>query len=324
MKRLLAAAAILAAALVLISGLGVDLSAPAASRLAGLGTEPSGVVKALESTPAPALPTVLPAVGSPAALAAEIGPYVGLSAGEVSKVESWIASLTPAQSALLDADAAEHAAPSNTTLEALGLVPDDISYYCLGTSVAAGAAIGGLVGGPLGALIGGIAGAVVGYYGCQQSGVSDQLGQEFLSWANAVMGGYGNEANLTAAEFQSIASALNVSTNGWERAADHAALSQLGNSSFNISLALFQSGIYGNLAPVPSAYEYEMVSEFDSVVAAVDGHGGTNDVYGSVAPAVSVTYPPGEYGGACGGTSYCTEPPGPSSDLSAGAELTRT
>jgi hypothetical protein len=323
MKLVFAGAAALVALTVVLSGFcalisGVPWSPDVHSGDAGV---PSSVVRGLESTPAPVLPSVLAPASSAVAFAGEVGAYVGLTADQVYSIQAWLQSLTPGHSSLLREDARSGAPPSAPTLEALGLTPDDISYYCLGTSVVAGAAIGGVVGGPLGALIGGIAGAVVGYYGCQQSGVADQLGQEFLDWANAVMGGYGNEANLTAAEFQSIASALNVSTNGWERAADHAALSQLGNSSFNISLALFQSGTYANLAPVASAYEYEIASEYGSVVAAVDGHGGVNDVYGSVDPGVTVTYPAGEYGGACGGASYCALPPGPETPLAAGASI---
>ncbi|MGI0151791.1 MAG: hypothetical protein ACREC5_07640, partial [Thermoplasmata archaeon] len=322
MKHILAGAgAVVIALVVVLSGLGVLLpQSPPPPVVTSAGIPPTAL-KALESSPAPALPDPLGVVGSPVALAAEIAPYVGLSSGEAAAIGSWLGSLSAAQLVALKADAAGHLAPTASVLDSLGLTPAGVSYYCLGSSVVAGAAVGGIVGGPLGALIGGIAGAVVGYYGCQQSGVSDQIGKEFQDWASAVMGGYGNEANLTAAEFQSIASALNVSTTAWERAADHAALSQLGNSSFNISLALFQSGTYANLAPVASAYQYEVASEYGSVVAAVDGHGGTNDVYGPVGPAVTVTYPEGEYGGACGGTSYCTEPPGPYSFLASGASL---
>ena len=246
MKLVFAGAAALVALMVVLSGFCALLSGMPWSPddHSGDTRVPSSVVRGLESTPAPPLPSVLSPGSSAVAFADEVGAYVGLTADQEYSIQAWLQSLTPGQSSLLKEDARSGAPPSAPTLEALGLTPEGISYYCLGTSVVAGAAIGGVVGGPLGALIGGIAGAVVGYYGCQQSSVADQLGQEFLDWASAVMGGYGNEANLTAAEFQSIASALNVSTNGWERAADHAALSQLGNSSFNISLALFQSGTY--------------------------------------------------------------------------------
>jgi hypothetical protein len=322
MKPVFAAAAVLVALVVVLSGFGAVFSSsprpPNASDL-GRGLSPSAI-SALERSPAPSLPAVLAPITNLGSAAAEVGSYVGLSSSQVGSIEAWLDSLTPAQAAILKTDAQSHAAPSVATLESLGLTPADINYYCLGASIAAGTAIGAF-GGPLGAIIGFIGGAVVGYYGCQQSSVSDQLGRQFLAWADAVMGGYGNEANLTAAEFQSIASALNVSTSGWERAADHAALTQLGNTSFNISLALFQSGIYANLAPVASAYEYEMVGEYNAIVSAVDGHGGTNDVYGTIGPAVTVTYPAGEYGGACGGASYCALPPGPSSYLTAGTDM---
>ena len=313
--------AILVALLMAAGGL-VATHPSAAGPADGLNGQPSpSAVTALEHSPAPPLPTVLPPIDSLGSAAAEVGSYVGLSTGQIAAIQTWLGGLTPDQLATLRADARSHAAPSAPTLEELGLTPAGLNYYCLGASIAAGTAIGTL-GGPFGAIIGFIAGAAVGYYECQQAAVSNNISAAFLSWARAVMGGYGNEANLTAAEFQSIASALNTSTSGWERAADHAALEQLGNSSFNISLDLFQSGIYANLAPVPSAYEYEMTGEFSAIAAAVDGAGGTNDVYGSVGPAVSVYYMAGTFGGVCGsGTSYCVEPPGASSPLTSGAVL---
>ncbi len=308
------------ALIVVLSGLGVAFS--------GAPTVPSASVSAssarttafaaLEHSPAPVLPRVLPAMNSVGTEERALGSYVGLTSAQVAAAQSWRGSLTPAQLVLLQADARSHAAPTAAVLQSLGLdlTPASINTYCLVASTAAGAALGSF-GGPIGALIGGIAGIVVGYYACQQAGVSDQVEQAFVSWAGAVMGGYGNEANLTAAEFQTIASALNVSAVGWERAADHAALTQLGNSSFNISLALFQSGVYANLAPVVSAYAYEVAGEYAPIITAVGGAGGPNDVYATVDPAVVDAVS----GTACASYSTCDFPPGPASVAAYGAEM---
>jgi hypothetical protein len=288
MKRFLAIAAIVVAAVVLLSGFGAILAeAPAHPAAASATPLSSLVLKTLESSPAPALPSVLPDTSSAAGLAAIVASYAGLSPAQSAAVVSWLSSLTTAQAEQLLADGRAHVAPTPAVLAAVGLTPADDNPYCLGASVIAGAGIGAL-GGPFGALLGAIAGAVVGYYACQEQVVSNDVGAAYRAWAEASMGGYGNQVNLTAGEFQSIASALNVSTVGWERAADHAALFQLGNKTFNVGQDLLQSQTYQNLAPVSSAYAFEATGEFASIVTAVNGHGGSNGAYGPLLPGVSV------------------------------------
>ena len=276
--------AVLVALVVVVTALVVV--PPVSSASPGSGLSPTAL-QALEKAPAPLLPQLFKPVTGFLSFVGDAAPYLDLSDVQTAAIDSWYSSLTPAQKEQLKADGDAHAAPTNEVLSEFGLTPATYNYYCVGSSVVGGAVLGaavGSLGGPVGTALGGIAGAIGGavgaYYGCQESGNSiNDLGQQYAVWAESQVSAFGNEVNLTTASYQTLASALNLSTVGWERAADHAALEQLGAPSFNISLDLYDAGIYENLAPVATAYQEEIMSAEAAQMSAMNGAGYTNTYY---------------------------------------------
>jgi hypothetical protein len=173
--------------------------------------------------------------------------------------------------------------------------------YCLYASIAAGGLTGleigsfagpegSLVGAGVGAVVGGVAGYIGGYYGCSQS--TNAASTDFWhTWANTVAGAFGNEVNASSNKYQALLTTLNVSEVGWQRAADHAALAQLGNSSFNVSLDLQDSEVLGNLSPIYSAYSEEVASAVAAVFTQVNGYGGAGAVFASDDPSITYNSP---------------------------------
>ncbi len=219
---------------------------------------------------------------------------VGLSPSLASGTMAWLASLDQRQVGLL-----QHGAPlseinSHATLE-------DINYYCLATSaIAVGAIPGAVFGsaeGPVGAILGFAAGAVVGtvigYYACQQASNGNDIAKQWTAYVDTLMGAFGNQENLTGTLESNIINALNLTEDAWQRAADNAALSQLGNSSFSVPADEAQSGMAQQLSTVSDAYAYQTADILTSVITAIDGHAGSSsDTYGTIAPDLIGGTPP--------------------------------
>lgn len=253
------------------------------------------VATALPSSSPPSGPHA-PLKASPALVASDRGEYAFLSdlaAGihvplaQLEKEQAWADSLTPAQQSLLMSTyhAMQNGSrPSEATLSALGLQPDDAQGVCIGATIIAGATIGLLTGNPIGVLIGAVAGGIAGYYACQTGVSAGSNSAAFKAWSNGLYGAVANEFNLTAAGYLSLVSSLNVSKVGWERAADNAATLQLNKSSFNVSVDLYQSGVLANLAPVISGYAHEVGEIVASLAGQINGYGGTSGVFAANTP----------------------------------------
>ena len=255
-------------------------------------TPSSAEIRALEQSPAPPLPQLFKPVTGFSSLLSDSAPFYGLTTEQISAINAWYSQLSPAERTLLHADGDQHVLPNASVLAEFGLTTAGYNFYCVGSSLLAGSLLGaglGSLAGPagtaIGTLVGFIAGGVGAYYECNEAANAiNALGKQYQVWAEAQATALGNEVNLTNAEFGSIASALNLSTVGWERAADHAALEQLGSPSFNISQDLYDSGIYANLAPVASAYEQEIADILVAQISAMNGAGYTNEYYNAVNP----------------------------------------
>ena len=246
------------------------------------------VATALPTASQPSAP-LSPTRSAPELVASDHGEYAFLSdlaAGihvplsQLEKARAWVDSLSPSQVVYLKG----HPVPSTGGLEMVGLRPDSINAYCVGASVIAGAAIGGLIGNAPGLIIGAVAGAIGAYFECQQGGNAANTAAAWKVWVGGVMSAFGNEVNLTAGEYASILSSLNASTIAWQRAADNAALLQLGNGSFNTTLDLFQGGVYANLAPIVGAYLQQVSLEATAVFSAVNAEGYTGGTFASESP----------------------------------------
>ncbi len=250
----------------------------------------SAEIRALEQSPAPPLPQLFKPVTGFSSLLSDSAPFYGLTTEQISAINTWYSQLSPAERTLLHADGDQHVLPNASVLAEFGLTTAGYNFYCVGSSLLAGSLLGaglGSLAGPagtaIGTLVGFIAGGVGAYYACNEAANAiNALGKQYQVWAEAQATALGNEVNLTTAEFETIASAMNLSTVGWERAADHAALEQLGNPSFNISQDLYDSGIYANLAPVASAYEQEIADILVAQISAMNGAGYTNEYYNAV------------------------------------------
>lgn len=207
---------------------------------------------------------------------------------DVRAEATWLSSLSaPQLSELRSQNASRPVSPK--VLADLGLTPDSLNLYCFGSSIVAGAAVGGIAGAGVGAIIGGVAGATVGYFGCQNSQAGGNVGQAYAAWATAIVAELGNEANLTATSYSNLISALNFSLVGWDRAADNAALLQLNKTSFSIPVDLAQSTVAQQLDQVLSTYDQETQRETMSVVTWSDAEGGaTGDAYFSVIPEIGI------------------------------------
>ena len=281
--------AILVALLMATGGL---VAAHASSPSPSSAAPSSAEIRALEQRPAPPLPQLFKPVTGFSSLLSDAAPFYGLTTEQISAINEWYAQLSPAERTLLHTYGEQRVLPNASVLTEFGLTAAGYNFYCVGSSLVAGAALGaaiGSLGGPVGTAFGGLAGLIAGgvgaYYGCQEAANSiNDLGKQYAVWAASQISAFGNEVNLTTAAYQSLASALNLSTVGWERAADHAALAQLGQPSFNISLDLYDSGIYQNLAPVVSAYQDEIMSAEVAQMSAMNGVGYTNEYYNSLTP----------------------------------------
>ncbi len=289
MQRSLPGAAVLVALVVVLSGFGAILSAVPAAQSTPTA---ASAHEAISPVAFRGLPRTSQTPSKQSAVTSVLSALESVNAG---RNNTWFGSMTSTQETLLRStivwvlDTGQ--LPSAHVMAELGLTTDG-SFQCPQETFAYYLELAG--GNFFAATLEYLVAQELGSYGCEQAAAAAQVGKAYTAWAQGIMAGYGNEANLTGADFQTLASALNLTTIAWERAADHAALSQLGNSSFNIGLALFQSGVFGNLAPVPSAYQYEVASEGTAVVQALNGHGATGAVYAGVSPDVQAASTSGQ------------------------------
>ncbi|MHB8351130.1 MAG: hypothetical protein ACYDFT_00300 [Thermoplasmata archaeon] len=234
-------------------------------------------------------PAAAPVVAPPNAQEVSLGQALHYTPAETAAAVAWLEGLTPAQLHAVKTEPATYA-----TFKTLGFSLESFNYYCFGASITAGGATGGLfgsLGGPpgflIGAVIGSVAGAIIGYYGCQQSANGADTSALYDNWAHTIIGAYGNEVNGTTADYSTIVSALNLSLVGWQRAADNAALLQIGNASFNVPADIVQSGIAAEFSDVQWGYDYMSAQDYAAVVNELDGHGTTGAVYASVSPTLN-------------------------------------
>lgn len=130
-----------------------------------------------------------------------------------------------------------------------------------GSTAIAGGIIGGVFGGLPGLIGGAIAGCIIGAINAQlsyQAGLTaaqkafDSVPYQWLASENGAMW---NEWNITEGLTKEIYSALNLTRNAMAGWAEAAALSQLGNATFNATLDISQTPIpYDFLVPQMEAY----------------------------------------------------------------------
>lgn len=75
---------------------------------------------------------------------------------------------------------------------------------------------------------------------------------------------YNNYLNLTAGMYASLVSALNWAQVGFDRAADNAALLQIGNITFNATLDLTQAGVFPYLGNLPTTMALQYGADFQN------------------------------------------------------------
>lgn len=179
---------------------------------------------------------------------------------------------TPPADVHLEALGYAHALNKTTAEELLTYLqvhPSDLQSNC----VLAGIAVGFALGGPLGAL----AGAAVGLscFGFLAPATDTQ--QQSKAWTQGMLSELGNELNGTAVQTADELSALNLSENALMQQAASAALDQIGNTTFNIPLDLFQGNVAQQLGGFESmAYTDlgEPLTQFDKWYETQDYGGG--------------------------------------------------
>lgn len=159
-------------------------------------------------------------------------------------------------------------------------------WLCLTSPTATASSVAGP--GPLGVIASALATAYSLAAGCQQTGSSLNLQATYTQWGTTQGTTFGNLANVTGASYQNLISVLNVSEVGWQRAADHAALLQLGNSTFSVPMDLVQGQIAQNFAPVIDGYAQQTASIANATLTAFDGNTVAGAAYAGVTPTLLV------------------------------------
>lgn len=124
---------------------------------------------------------------------------------------------------------------------------------------------------------------------CSAESNADQITNAFHVWAKSIGSALGNEVNQTwggtgATGFLSL---LNFSLVGWERAADHAALQQIGNTSFSIGEDLASSGVALGMDEIGTAFVLQSAAAVTPFYVAFNGHAASGEVYGGQSAAIS-------------------------------------
>ncbi len=169
--------------------------------------------------------------------------FAHLSPLKAKEVVARISSMSPAQilegggmsiAAVQALDSCAGLAGSCSTLAGVGL---------------GGCVLGGLLGAPaggvgagVGCVVGAFATVLVYEFGASQSAAQANLAA-FNNWATANSNAATSEWNILGAQETTLVSALNETEIAFQRMADHAALLQLGNGSFNLAQDEFQSGL---------------------------------------------------------------------------------
>ena len=155
---------------------------------------------------------------------------------------------------------------------------------------------------PLGCVLAYAAGALAFQYASNQA--DNQVLTAYTNWSNAMVRSAWNEANITAAGTSNLLSALNFSLPGFERMAEDAAMSQIGNATYNIPLDEYQSGLAAQFASIYGSYSAQEEAIGKSLVGWFLAQTGTNSEFAAVTPMM-------DWGGF--GSDGAQEPPSGSS-----------
>lgn len=91
------------------------------------------------------------------------------------------------------------------------------------------------------------------------------IGCLYAAFATAEADVFNLAVNATDAMYASLISLADYAQVGFDRAADNAALNQIGNSTFNASLDLQQSGLANSLGGLPTSYITQIASDFQNI-----------------------------------------------------------
>lgn len=150
-----------------------------------------------------------------------------------------------------------------------------------------------IIGPPIIAGVACAAGAAFGYagvtagYNIAKAGLPKNAAQYDL-WADTLQTGFWNAANLTGALAATLQSAYNWSAIAFQRMADHAALFQLANVSYDPGLDEAQSGIASMLGTVLTTWDKQSAIEQAADLNAFETQGQPGGLYASDYPGVSL------------------------------------
>ena len=135
---------------------------------------------------------------------------------------------------------------------------------------------------PLGCVVGYLSGSLSFQYADNQA--KNQIYGQYANWSNAMVTSAWDEANITAAGTSNLLSALNFSLPGFERMAENAAMSQVGNTSFNLLQDEYQSGLAAQFASIYGSYTTQEEAIAAGLLGWFVAQTGTNAEFGSLTP----------------------------------------